>query len=350
MKAFFTILKKELKAVTKESTILIAILIQLFIASFSSALLVGLMAVYDPEAKELSAQIQLRVGVLGNMNSPLISFMEDYHARITPFATPEDAENAFQAGEIQAVIVLPEVVPEDEQPVVNVRLFMPESEIQTTMILMVLREPLKQYENYLRAKNGIHIRYTDLEGVSSTTHEFRYAVIIPLLMFFPAFVTGSLVVDSISEEISNRTLETLWSAPLSLNTIFGAKIANALVLSVAQCSLWIALLRFNGIHIQNMWLVLTLATVSAALIAVGAAFIAVYFKDRERSQFTYSLFILLSTSLSYFFDASPIALITRLSTGDYYAGFVDVAAYGLLLLAVLAVFLSSSKKLIAVPS
>jgi ABC-type Na+ efflux pump permease subunit len=349
MNAFFAIFKKELRAVAKESTILIAIMIQLFIASFSSALLAGLLSIYDPEAKELSARLRLRIGVLGDASGPLIEFVQDHNTQVEPFATPEEAESAFQAGQIHAVIFVPETNPGDEGAVVNVRLFLPTSETLSTMILMVLQEPLKQYENYLRERNGVRVRYQDLEGLPSTTYEFRYGVIIPLLMFFPAFVTGNLVVDSISEELVNRTLETLWSAPLSLNTILGAKITTAVFIAVVQCALWAALLRFNGIPIQNLGLVLLLATMSAALIAVGAAFIAVYFKDRERSQFTYSLFILLSTSLCYFFDASPIALTTRLATGDYYAGFTDVAAYGVLLLALLATFFSTTNKLIAVP-
>jgi len=42
-------------------------------------------------------------------------------------------------------------------------------------------------------------------------------------------------------------------------------------------------------------------------------------------------------------------LITRLATGDYYAGFTDVAAYGVLLLALLMMFFSTTNKLIAVP-
>ena len=348
MHAFFVILKKELKAVIQERTILIAILIQLFIASFSSALLVGLLSIYDPEAKELSARLNIPIGIIGDESSPLVGLLQDYHARITTFSTPEKAESAYRAGQIQTVIYIPEIASQDD--LVHVKLFLPRVELQSTMILMVLREPLKQYENQLREQNGIRVRYQDVEGALSTTYEFRYGVIIPLLMFFPAFVTGSLVVDSTSEEIANHTLDTLWAAPISLNAILGAKIATAVILAGAQSALWIGLLRFNGVPIRNLGLVLLLATVSAALIAVASAFIATYLKDRERSQFIYSIFILLVTSLSYFFDISPIALTTRLATGDYYAGFGDVAAYGLLLLVLLATFFSTSKKLIAIPA
>jgi len=230
------------------------------------------------------------------------------------------------------------------------KLFLPDSETRSTLILMILKEPLKQYENYLREGQGVHVRYTDIKGLPSTTYEFRYSVIIPILMFFPAFVAGSMVVDSISEELENHTLETLWSAPLSLNVIFGAKIVAALVLAVVQCALWSMLLRLNRIPIQNLGLVLLLAAVIAAIISVGSALIATYFKDRERSQFVYSLSVPLSAGTTYFFDVSPITLMTRLATGDCYTGIADVVVYGILLLALLAVFFSMAKRLIAMPA
>jgi ABC-2 type transport system permease protein len=350
MHGFLAILKKELRAVTKERTIMIAITIQLFIASFSSALLVGLMSFYDPAAIGLSDRIRVRMGVIGDTGSPMIRFLEQRNVTVSTFSAPEDADAAFRAGQIDAAVFIPAAQSEENGPVVDVKLFLPQSETHSTVILMVLREPLKQYENYLRERNGVHINYTDTEGSPATAYEFRYAVIIPLLMFFPAFVAGSMVVDSISEEVANHTLDTLWSAPLSLNAIFGAKIAAALALAVVQCVLWSALLCFNDITVQNLGLVLVLAAVTAGVITVGSAFIAVYFKDRERSQFVYSLFILLSAGISYFLDISPITVVTRLSTGDYYTGVADVAIYAILLAVLLTAFLSTAKKLIAVPS
>jgi len=85
-------------------------------------------------------------------------------------------------------------------------------------------------------------------------------------------------------------------------------------------------------------------------IAVGSALISTYFKDRERSQFTYSLFVSASGGMSYFFDLSPVALMTRFATGDYYAGLADITIYSILLLVLLAILSLAEKKLIAVKS
>lgn len=346
MNAFYAIVKKELGSVTREKTIMIAIMIQLFIASFSSAILIGMLSFYDPDSIGLNARIDIGVGIVGDTASPFIGFLEDGNVRVTTFSSSIAAESAFRAGAIDALLF----VPEDGGGVVDMKLFLPESETRSTVILMVLKEPMKLYENALRERNGVHVRYTDVRGLPSTTYEFQYSVVIPILMFFPAFVAGSMVVDSISEELENRTLDTLWAAPLSLNVIFGAKISAALVLAVVQCALWSTLLRLNRIPIQNLGLVLLFAALLAAIIAVGSAFVAVYFRDRERSQFVYSLFTLFSAGMGYFFDASPIALMTRLATGDYYTGAADIALYVVLLLALLVAFFSTAEKLFAVPS
>jgi len=347
MSAFLAIAKKELRSVRKDKTIMIAILIQLFIASFSSVILVGLLTFYDPESIGLNARISTRVGVIGDdPSSPLVKFLKDRHLRVTTFSSPQDAENAFQAGTIDVAMSIPEY----SGGVVDMQLFLPESESLSTMILMILKGPMQRYENYLRERQGIEVRYADITGLPPTTYEFRYSFLIPILMFFPAFVAGSMVIDSISEELENHTLETLWAAPVSLKLILGAKIAAALLLAVVQCALWLTLLRFNGVQVQKAGLVLLLAAMIAAIIAVGSALISMYFKDRERSQFTYSIFVSLSGGLSYFFDLSPTTLMTRFATGDYYTDIADTAMYFVLLLALVATLSLAAKKLIAVQS
>jgi len=345
MSAFWAIVKKELRAVARDKTMVIAILIQLFIASFSSVILTGLMSFYDPEVI-LQLRFNTSVGIIGDVNSPLIGFLRDRNLMVRTFPSPQEAERALQTGRVDAVML----IPEDNGGVMDLQLFLPESESLSNMMLNILREPMRRYENYLREQRGVHLRYSDIKAKSPVTYEFRYSFAIPLLMFFPAVVAGSMVIDSISEEFEKHTLETLRAAPVSLNLILGAKIVAALILAVVQCLLWSVLLRFNGIRIQNQQLVVLLAAIVAAIIAIASAIISMYFKDRERSQLVYSLFISASGGVSYAFDLSPIALMTRYATGDYYAGPMDMALYCVLLLVLLAVLLLAAKKLVTVKS
>jgi ABC-type Na+ efflux pump permease subunit len=344
MKAFWAIVRRELRAVGRERTIVIAITIQLFIASFSSAILVGLLSFYDPESITLNTHASIRVGVLGDSAGPLVRSLRRRNVRVANYFSPAEAESAFQSHAIDAIIVAPQ---DAGTGTVEMKLFLPRSETISSVILLILREPLKQYENYLRQERGVVVRYADVTGLPSTTFEFLYSVIVPVLMFFPAFVSGSMVIDSLSEEIENHTLETLLSAPLSLNLIAGAKIVAALLLAMAQCAAWVVLLRLNQIDLSNVGLVLAFAGLIAAINTIGSAFTAVVLQDRERSQFMYSLIILIAVSASYALHASPLQVMTRLAIGDAYTGLADVAQYAVILLALLAVFFRSTKKLAA---
>jgi len=212
---------------------------------------------------------------------------------------------------------------------------------------MVLKEPLKKYENYLRSLNGVSLKYTDLTGSSSTTYEFLYSFIVPMLMLFPAFIAGSIVIDTLSEEFENKTIETLLSAPVTLNDMIGGKLTAAAFIAVIQCVLWPALLFFNHIYIQNLILVLTMAGLISIFVAAGSALIALYFKDRERAQFVYSIAIITVASLSYLIEPSPIGLITRLATGAPDVGVVNVALYVIPVVIILALIFMNTKRLAA---
>ena len=335
---FYAIVRKELRSLAQERTILIAFLIQLFIASFSSALLSGLIAVYDPDAIKLSEQLRPRIGVVSEPDHPVIKFLEAHHARVSVYDQIESAAQARTEGRLDAVI---DITAESA-----LDLYLPASETQATLLKMILRRPLKQYEQLLREQHGIDMRFQDLQGQSPTSFEFRYGILVPMLMFFPAFVAGGIVIDTISQELTDRTLETLWSAPLSLNAILLAKATAAVLVAAGQCVLWLGLLRFNGVIVQNWGWVVAVALIGSMLIAVVATLIALAFQDRERSQFVYALFIVTAASLSTFLSLSPIALISRLAVGDAYVGGVQVLGYGGLLGIALAVLLRASKSLI----
>ena len=58
MRGFLAMIWREMKALRKEKTIVFAILIQLFIASFSSVILLGIMVYYDPGSIGQNSQVE----------------------------------------------------------------------------------------------------------------------------------------------------------------------------------------------------------------------------------------------------------------------------------------------------
>ena len=223
MNAWLALVKKELRLVVRERTIVIALVIQLILAAFSSALLLGLLSFYDPDSISTTARARLRVGVLGDTASPLIGLMRQRNMRVTQFNDAALAERTFDRGALDAIVY----IPSDTGETVDMKIFLPRSETLSSLFLILLRDPLKQYENQLRTARGVTLAFTTVRGTPSTAFEFLYSVIVPVLLFFPAFVAGSMVVDSLTEEMETKTLETLLAAPLSLTGIWSAKISAA---------------------------------------------------------------------------------------------------------------------------
>ena len=344
MAGFYSIINKELTAVMREKTIVFAIVIQLLIAAFSSVILVGLMSYYDPDSIAANTNLHFSVGLVGDDGGPLQSYLAKAGCNVTRFSSADEAKALMQAGKLNLVIVVPEAV----DGVVNMQMYLPRSDTQDTVITVVLKQPLKYYENYLREKNGIHVQYTGVKGKQSTTFEFLYSFIVPMLMLFPAFIAGSMIIDSISEEVENKTLDTLLTSPVSLNSILFGKVAAAVFLAAMQCVLWIFLLSVNRLYVQNPLLVLALAIVVAAFVTLGSGIISMYFKDRERSQFAYSVLLMAVAAVCLIANPSPINLMARLSMGDIHVGVVDVALCLVPVVALVVVFLLVSRRLLAI--
>ncbi|MGB7876782.1 MAG: ABC transporter permease, partial [Anaerolineales bacterium] len=297
---FMSLVKREISSVIRDRTIVIAILIQLFIASFSSALLLGMLSLYDPDTILQFGGRAIKFGVTDD--NQLGTFMAARGLTVISFASLSEAEAAFFQGQVNAIVD----TPRDVNGLTEVQLYLPDSDTASSLIRMVIQEPLKQYENFLRAQKGIEVRYTDLKGKPSTSFEFVYSVLLPMLMFFPAFVAGSMTIDSLTEEMENNTLKTLLSAPLTVNGMLGAKIASSVILAILQCVAWLALLKLNGIAIQNSGWILILALVVTGITSTVAALGAVLLQDRERSQFIYSLMLLAGVAISILLNLSPI--------------------------------------------
>ncbi|HJX13031.1 MAG TPA: ABC transporter permease [Dehalococcoidales bacterium] len=342
MSRFLALLKRELRSITKEKTIMFAIIVQFFIASFSSIILVGIMAFYDPASIGDNTQVRIRAGIVGDTQSPLLGYLADANVRLRLYPDMAEAEDAFRRGRVDTILVLPET----SSGVVDMQLIMPELDARKTVIFMVLDEPLKRYENYLRQSAGIDLRYDGTGGKPHTTYEFLYSLIVPILMLFPALIAGSIVIDTVSEEFENKTFDTLAAAPVSLGQVVSSKITAAVVTAAVQVVMWVGLLRLNDIVIQNAPLVILLGIVIAAAISVLTAVMALYFKDRERTQFVYSIVLVGLIGGSYFLNPSPFGLITRLAAGDPSLGIFQVLLYTIPLAVAGVVFLNVSRRLV----
>ena len=140
MSKFFILLKRELRSIVKEKTIMFAIVVQFFVAAFSSIILVGIMAFYDPSSIGETSQVTIRVGVVGEGSSPMLDYLRDNNLRVSLFPDVSRAEAAFGLGQVDAVML----IPENRAGVIDMKLILPELDAKKTVIFMMLDEPLKR--------------------------------------------------------------------------------------------------------------------------------------------------------------------------------------------------------------
>lgn len=284
--------RRDLTSLTREKTIVLALAIQLFVAAFSSFLVVGLTSLYDPSA----VQGQVTIGVTGDAGDGLVAATAGQDGLATVrFDSREAASQAFDSGRVDA-LVRAEHYTDDGGTRVRITATAPAESFRGTLIVAQLREGLESLE---RGERQARSQYLDDPVIplpdevgASPYFGFSYTVLVPLLLFLPVFIAGSVAVDVVTEEIERGTLELLQVAPLSLTAIVDGKALGAVLLGPLQAAAWMVLLTLNGIEIANVGALLALTVgLALALVAVGIG-LGLVVRERQRAQLLYSLGIL----------------------------------------------------------
>lgn len=306
-----TIAGRELAGLRAEKTILLAIGIQLFIAAFSSFLVVGLVSMYDPGGLD-GAEIE--VASAGDAVADLERAADEVSgASVTRYEDASAARLAFERNAADAVVV----TNRDEGGGIAVTVTAPDATVETTVIVVQLRELLRTYELNERTSRAAFLSESPLplpeRTGSSPYFTFTYTVLIPVLVFLPVFISGSLVVDSITEEIDRGTLELLRVAPITLAEIVDGKALAAVAIAPGQALLWLLLLRANGTPVANIPSILALMTALTTLVVALAVAISALAPDRRAAQFLYSIGVLVLFGGATAMAGGPANAVARLA-------------------------------------
>jgi len=306
-----TIAGRELAGLRAEKTILLAVAIQLFIAAFSSFLVVGLVSMYDPGAL---GGAEVEVAGAGDAVSDLERAASEVEgASVTPYEDAAAARLAFDRNAADAVVV----VNRHDEGRISATVTAPDATVETTVIVVQLRELLRTYELNERADRAAYLSESPLplpeRTGSSPYFTFTYTVLIPVLVFLPVFISGSLVVDSITEEIDEGTLELLRVAPVTLGEIVDGKALAAVAIAPGQALLWLLLLRANGTPVANVPSILALMTALTTLVVALAVAISALAPDRRAAQFLYSVGVLVLFGGATAMAGGPANAVARLA-------------------------------------
>jgi ABC-type Na+ efflux pump permease subunit len=304
------IARRELASLRREKTIVLAVLIQLFIAAFSSFLLVGLVSLYAPGAIPGG----IAIGVTGDAGADLTAEIEgEGDWELQGYDSREEARAAFDDRSVDAVFV----AEKQDSGVVSVEVIVPDESVRSTVIVVAVRDALQAYERDRRdaLSTNLDRQPLSLPDVpdGSPTFTFTYTVLIPLLAVLPAFISGSIAADTITEELDAGTLSLLLVTPTSAAEIVDGKALATIVLAPIQAAAWLALLWWNGTAIANpLAIVAFVMALTTVLVTIGIG-IAIRFPTRQSAQLLYSLLVLIVFGLATLLPESPPNTVAKLA-------------------------------------
>lgn len=313
------IAKKEFRGLLSERTILLAVLLQLFIALFSSFLMVGLTSMYDPSSLSKYSRFKYNVGYAGN-DSDITGYLygsPDFRIFRMDLST---GIAALKERKLAAVIWVPDTPQNAEEPV-KITLYTLQNDIQSAIVDVKLKDIFLRYEKTLRGIRAERLNERPLPlhipsaGGGGDFYEFVYGLLIPLLVFMPAIISSALVIDLITEEYQHDTLETLVSTPVTFSEMVWGKVLACELLVPVQAGVWLALLMINGIAIENAGLILLQVTVSSLILILLGVLTALHYRERTAAQFIFSTALVVVILFALSLPANPMNLLTRLAVG-----------------------------------
>jgi ABC-2 type transport system permease protein len=333
-RAVWLIARKELQGLYNEKTIILAITLQLFIALFSSFLVVGLTSMYDPASVSRYSRSSYGIGYVGDDTSLVAYLEEEGNFRVYRMDLSE-AVAALRERQLAGVVYIPSTLPESGDPVI-LTLYLIQNDLQSSMIGSRLKLALSRYEQDLRElrSDRLELQPLTLEfpsgPVGGDFFEFIYTILVPLLLFLPVIISAALIIDFITEEYQLGTLETLLSTPASFSEIIYGKILAAEILVPLQAGTWLLLLHINGVHVSGSLEILLFVSVAALCLILISALIALHYRERTNAQTIFSLGFVILIMAVLALPANPINMVVRIATAT--AGIEKWLVFGFLCL------------------
>ena len=288
---FLAVAAKDLRDILRERSIVAALLVQFFIAAFSAFLTVGLLGIYDPDSAPAASGLRVAYVGPGGFDRHLAS---SPGLGWEPMAI-EDALDAFGRGEVDAVI---EESYGDAAGERTVTALLAEGEIPSTLLTTRLKGLLEDYERELREEwaGRLEAPVLSVEGPTGRAplpYGFLYGTLLPLLVLTPVFLAGATAGDGFAQEVQQKTLLLLRSAPLGVPALLAGKLLVPLGLVPVQVVLWVGLLGLNGIEVLQLPLLLAWSLL-LAMVLCGTALLGAAAAPRQgQAQAVYALAALL---------------------------------------------------------
>ena len=319
---------KEARDIFRERTILVSLLVQLFVAGFSTFLSVGLTGLYDPESVQAYPRTDVAYAGPGGFDA----YLRDVPNLDIESMEVREALEAFRDGEVGAVV---EETWDGPNGTRYISVLVPDGTIEATLLLTQMKGMLQEYEHDVRIERQERLAQEIIESPQvrsgrGASYAFTYGTLLPLLVLTPIFLSGAIAGDSFVHEVQTRTLVLLRSSPLSGSGILLGKLLVPVLLAPAQVLLWLGLLELNGIHTDGLLLVLAITTVLALLMAGIGIALASLIRHEGQVQATYALLVLVLAVAALTLPHDPLNVLALAATDALPpSGWLTLGVWGL---------------------
>jgi ABC-2 type transport system permease protein len=338
----YTLFKHELYTITSNKRYIASLGIQLLLLFailpvFSTFLATGSVSIITPALNEF-----VPIGVVDeSQNSFLLREALLQNKKIEVTILQKYDVNVLEKGSVAGVLLIPSDYDETLNKVLEVKLVTDASNMKVRVVYDAVFPSISAASGQLTLKRreefGVTIedplvvkkellKPLIIEEGQKKFSSFFLSYLVPLMLFFPIFTVGSIILDSVVGERERKTIESLFVTPLRRGDVLVSKFLSASFFVAFQIILWLMIFYIYGFPIQNSSTVFIMVLIIDSAIISTALLFAYYSRTVKEANILLmllytTLFVGLIVSLSInFFDTSlfstPFTIISDLVVGE----------------------------------
>ncbi|MFH1054885.1 MAG: ABC transporter permease subunit [Candidatus Altiarchaeota archaeon] len=329
MKGEYRIAWREFKAMMREKSFVMVLLFEILLVSSSAFLSVGYDVLTSPETSDLlrGARNVIYAGIVTDSKTEVALPLQQSGITYFSYDSLTKAEEDFRGGLLDTVIV-GNINLRTDPTVLTV--YLPTNTPKVGVIRLTLKRFFLNLEGRLRrVKMMLYtpelklLSYDEAARGDERNFEVFLLFTIPLLFFMPAIMAGSLVIDSLTEDMESGRILNLLAAPIGDNAIVKGKCLGALYATIPHCIIWLIVLSFTEYKTLNPVGIAVAFTLYATLFTSIGAVMALHFQRNRTAQMAYTLVCVASIALfspsanasEVLIRLSPAHILTNLALG-----------------------------------
>jgi ABC-2 type transport system permease protein len=327
---------REIRAMLKEKSFIFILLLETLLVSSSGLLSVGYVIMTSPESSSMLSQLSslIYVGVVSDTPQPITQVLTEGRINYKVYPGIAQADADMRNGIVDA-IVMGDISFSGNQTVdmrpAFMNVFLPANSPKVPLTKLALKKVLLRLEEKLREKKiamfAPTLDFTPYKIMNfkpqANSIEIYFIFTLPLLLFLPSIISGSLVIDSITQDLESRQILNLILTPLTDSQIVFGKALASLLLSLMQSVLWLLVLSLTFMSPQNNAALIVFCGLYTVIYMNAGSILSLYLGKMKSSQILYTFVTMTSISLFTPFanihplllEFSPSYMITKMALG-----------------------------------